>query len=70
MYLAASLLNQIETSIKNYDTFGNFIMKEKLENCLPGIDSIENGIKVYRKYYSEKDEKEFKIIALRLRKLN
>jgi ASC-1-like (ASCH) protein len=57
------------TSIISYDTFRNFIVKEKLENCLPGIDTIENGIKVYRKYYSEKDEKEFKIIALRLKKL-
>lgn len=57
------------TSIKKYDTFENFIKKEKLENCLPGIDTIENGIKVYRKYYSEKDEKDHKIIALRIRKL-
>ena len=57
------------TSIIKYDKFGNFIMKEKLENCVPGIDTIENGINVYRKYYSEKEEKEYKIIALRLKKL-
>ena len=33
------------------------------------IDTIENGVKVYRKYYPEKEEQEYKIIALRLKKL-
>lgn len=57
------------TSIINYESFKNFIQKEKLENCLPGIDTIENGVKVYRKYYPEKEEQEYKVIAIRLRKL-
>ena len=57
------------TSIIKYETFNEFIKKEKIENCLPGIDSIENGVKVYRKYYSEKEEQEYRVIALRLKKL-
>ena len=47
----------------------SLLKKEKIENCLPGIDSIENGVKVYRKYYSEKEEQEYRVIALRLKKL-
>ena len=26
-------------------------IREKLEKCLPSIFSIEDGIKIYRKYY-------------------
>ena len=57
------------TSIIKYETFNEFIKKEKIENCLPGIESIENGVKVYRKYYSEEEEEKYKVIALRLKKL-
>ena len=38
-------------------------------NKINSIETIENGVKVYRKYYPEKEEQEYKIIALRLKKL-
>ena len=57
------------TSIYNYNTFEEYLEKEKLEKCLPGIDSLEDGVNIYRKYYSKKDEDLYKIVAIRLQLL-
>lgn len=55
------------TSVHKYNSFCEYLEKEKLEKCLPSIDTIEDGIKVYYKYYSKEDEDEdkYKIIAIR-----
>ena len=42
-------------------------MKEKLKNCLPGIDTIEEGVSVYYKYYKKEDEDKYKIIAINIK---
>ena len=55
------------TSIHNYNSFKEYLEKEKLEKCLPGIDTFEDGEKVYYKYYSKQDEDKFNIIAFRFR---
>ena len=55
------------TSIHKYNTFSEYLEKEKVENCLPGIDTIEEGVKVYYKYYSKIDEEKYKIVAIRFR---
>ena len=57
------------TSIHKYDTFKKYLEKETLERCLPGIDSLNNGEKIYYKYYSKEDESKFKIIAIRFLKI-
>jgi ASC-1-like (ASCH) protein len=53
------------TSVHKYKSFKEYLEKEKLEKCLPGIDTIEDGIKVYYKYYSKEDEDKYNIIAIR-----
>lgn len=55
---------------KNYDTFENYLLNEGLDKCLPGIKNIEDGLKVYFKYYTKQQEKEFGILALELQKIN
>jgi len=44
------------TSIKKYATFKDYLEKEKLEKCLPGIANIDDGVAVYRKYFKQEDE--------------
>jgi len=34
----------------------NYLENKKLEKCLPGIDTIEEGIKIYHNFYSVNDE--------------
>lgn len=48
-----------------YTTFEEMIRKEGLHKVLPGVLSVEEGVKIYRKYYSEADEKRG-VIAIRL----
>jgi ASC-1-like (ASCH) protein len=55
------------TSIHDYNTFENYLEGETLNKCLPGIDTIQQGVKIYREYYDEEQEAKYKIIAIRLR---
>lgn len=55
------------TSIHNYDTFEEYLQNETLEKCLPGIDTIEEGVQVYYNYYNQTDEEKYKIKAIRLK---
>ena len=55
------------TSVHRYKTFREYLERESLDKCLPGIDIIEDGVKVYYKYYSKIDEEKYKIIAIRFR---
>jgi ASC-1-like (ASCH) protein len=57
--------------ITEYDTFENMLKTERIENVLPKnpiitINSVEDGVNVYRQWYSEKMEKQFGIIAIYL----
>ena len=60
----------IITSIHNYNSFEEYLLNETLEKCLPGIDTIEQGINIYYKYYKKDDEDKYKIIAIRLKVIN
>ena len=53
---------------KEYPTFAEYLKKEGLEHCLPGIPSLEHGLSVYFKYYTKEDEKEYGVIAIELKK--
>ena len=59
--------NCVITSIHHYKTFETYLQKEGLEKCLPSIDTIEEGVGVYHKYYSKEDENKFGILAIRIR---
>jgi len=50
-----------------YSTFREYLETEGLEKCLPSIQSIDNGIDVYYKYYTKEEEKEFGVVAIRLK---
>lgn len=55
------------TSIHNYNSFEEYLLNETLEKCLPGIDTIEEGVSIYYKYYKKEDEDTYKIIAIRIK---
>ncbi len=52
-------------SRKKYATIEEFLQTETVEKTLPGVDNMEDGVKVYRKFYSPEREKEFGILAIR-----
>ena len=55
------------TSVHNYMSFESYLESETLERCLPGIDTIEEGVSIYYKYYKKEDEERYNIKAFRLR---
>lgn len=50
--------------ITKYQTFEHLLIDKHLDNCLPGIDTLENGVKVYLHYFDKDDELEFGVLAL------
>jgi len=55
--------------IRYFNSFKEMLRKCTLKKCLPTVITLEDGIKIYKKYYSEEQEKEFGIIAMKLTKL-
>ena len=53
-------------SIHNYKTFSDYLRAETLKKTLPGITKVEDGLKIYYKYYKKEDEAKYNIRALRL----
>jgi len=52
-------LRQFKIEIKHisfYYNFETYLESETLSCCLPGIDTIEQGLYVYQKYYPETDQ--------------
>jgi ASC-1-like (ASCH) protein len=50
----------------NYNTFEEYLRKEGLQKCLPGIPSMEHGLSVYFKYYSREDEEKYGVTSILL----
>ena len=55
------------TKIKYYSSFTDYLTTEKLNRCLPGIDTIEDGLAVYYAFYSKKNEDKFGIISIKIK---
>ena len=48
-----------------YNCFHNYLEKESLPQCLPGIDSINEGVSVYRQYYTVEQEDKHGVVGIR-----
>ena len=67
-----SVLTRI-TGKAEYPTFKEYLEKEGLDKCLPGMEKlgseklgIEHGLSIYYKYFTKEDEKEFGVVAIRM----
>ena len=59
----------VKTKVINksiYESFTEYLNNEGLQNCLPGIPSLEHGLSVYYKYYTPEDEQKYGVVAIRL----
>ena len=55
---------------KEYKTFFEMIKTEGLENVLPDKSDVESGVKdVYYKFYSREKEKEFGVLAIKIKRV-
>ena len=51
-----------------YPSFQEMFESEGLKHIVPDIKTIEQGIAVYRKFYSIEQEKEFWVLAIEMKK--
>jgi ASC-1-like (ASCH) protein len=49
-----------------YKTFEAMLKKESVQNVLPGVKSVKEGVKIYREFYDADTEKEWGVVAIRL----
>lgn len=61
-----SLVKTRITNITKYPSFHDMISTEGLNRVLPNIKSIDNGINIYRQFYTESDEKRLGVLAITL----
>eukprot|EP00850_Spirogloea_muscicola_P003692 SM000015S01192 [mRNA] locus=s15:358444:361556:- [translate_table: standard] len=50
--------------VRKYPTFRSMLAEEGLSRVLPGTASLEDGVQVYRKFYSEEQEAEAGVVAI------
>ena len=62
-------LTQI-TNITIYETFEEYLNDKGLENCLPGMPSLDHGLCVYFKYFTKEDEEKYGVVSFELEKMN
>jgi ASC-1-like (ASCH) protein len=52
--------------VTNYISFSNMIILEGIDNILPGVHTLEEGIQIYRQFYTKEMEEEFGVIAIEI----
>ncbi|QCE09103.1 uncharacterized protein LOC114183748 [Vigna unguiculata] len=50
--------------VRRYPTFFAMLEAESLDKVLPGVESGEEGVKVYRRFYTEEQERENGVLAI------
>ncbi|MBU1046738.1 ASCH domain-containing protein [Patescibacteria group bacterium] len=52
--------------IRNYNSFEDLLNSEDIKKVLPNTDSVEEGVEIYREFYTEDQENEFGVIAIEI----
>lgn len=62
--------NKFEIIEKNiYKSFREMIEKEGVENVIPDKSDIDDAVNVYYKFYTKEQEREFGVVAIKIKKL-
>jgi ASC-1-like (ASCH) protein len=56
--------------INLYKSFESYLMQEGLRKTLPGIETIQDGVNIYRKFYSAEMEQQYGILAIHIKKIS
>ncbi|GKV29165.1 hypothetical protein SLEP1_g38116 [Rubroshorea leprosula] len=55
--------------IHHHSSFSEMLETEGLTKVVPGVQTVEEGVKVYRKFYTEEKEKSNGVLAIFVAKL-
>ncbi|GAU21965.1 hypothetical protein TSUD_111060 [Trifolium subterraneum] len=65
--LNKSLVFEVQ-GVKRYPSFFDMLEAESLAEVLPGVESVEEGVKIYRRFYTEEKEQENGVLAITVSK--
>jgi ASC-1-like (ASCH) protein len=57
----------VVTKVVRYPSFVEYLSEEGLDKCLPGIQTINQGVGVYRQFYTAEQEEEHGVLAIHIR---
>jgi ASC-1-like (ASCH) protein len=60
-------IKTIITDITNHKSFEDMISQHGLLNVLPGIETIQKGVAIYRQFYSPEKETEFGVVGIHIK---
>ena len=55
--------------IRHYETIREYLEKEGLKKTVPYALDLEDGIRIYRQFYSEEKEIEYGVVAFEIKKV-
>ncbi|XP_057452761.1 uncharacterized protein LOC130744606 [Lotus japonicus] len=58
-----SLVFEVQ-GVRRYASFFDMLEAESLEKVLPGVESVEEGVKVYRRFFTGEKERENGVFAI------
>lgn len=61
-----NLVRAIVKDVVKYPSFDKYLSQEGLKATLPGVQTIQEGVNIYRKFYPEDKEKKLGICAIHL----
>ena len=64
--------DSVETIVKRvttYQSIEEMLTKEPINKLLPDVTTIEEGVCVYRKFYTPEEEKKFGVVAIEVERL-
>ena len=54
-------------AVRRYQTFKEMLSAEGISNILPNARSLDEGVAIYRQFYSEEQEQKFGVVAIEVR---
>jgi ASC-1-like (ASCH) protein len=55
--------------IAEYSSFKEMLEKEPFKKILPDVDSVKQGIEVYKQFYDSEQEKQFGVVVLEVERI-
>jgi len=55
--------------VRTYISIKEMLEQENIKNILPDVETVEQGIGVYQKFYTKEQQKEFGVIAIEVEKI-
>lgn len=57
-------------AVRAYASIKEMLESEEIRKLLPDVGTVQKGVRVYKRFYTEDQQKEFGVIAIEIERLN